>query len=117
MFGVLLACSSLAFTHALSVDERPSERQQHSSNSLVHCLVRLVPGFINTASLASLRLVFGLLATLTLSPECRGILWKVGQVPISRSFHSAASPTYCTHVGQAALNCVYFFFFIYVLPL
>ena len=75
-------CSSLAFTHLLNTEERPAaaaagERQQHSSNSLVHCLLRLVPTLINTANIASLRLVFGVLATLALSPEGRGILWKV----------------------------------------
>ena len=80
---VLSACRSLAFTHALSSEERPSEKQQHSSNSLVHCAIRHVPRCVATGNTSALKSTFSLLATLSLSSECRGILWKVMILPYS----------------------------------
>ena len=74
---LLPACRALAFTSAGG--ERPAGRGQYSPHSLVHCLVKLAQKASSGGSnIAVLRAVFSILATLTLSQECRGILWKVG---------------------------------------
>jgi len=70
------ACSSLAFTSpsAIGQDKQPI-KNQHSNNSLVHCIVRLLQKEM-TSSSNLLKHGFTLASTLALSPECRGILWK-----------------------------------------
>ena len=79
------AASSLVFTSAQSLEvDRPNDalllttttgvKGQHSNNSLVHCLVKLLR---KTTQNAVLRAGFSLMCTLALSQECRGVLWKV----------------------------------------
>ena len=80
------AASSLVFTSAQSLEvDRPNDalllttttgvKGQHSNNSLVHCLIKLLQ---KTNQNAVLRAGFSLMCTLALSQECRGVLWKVG---------------------------------------
>ncbi|XP_071091563.1 rotatin-like [Haliotis cracherodii] len=68
------ATSSLAYTSSsgvpnTTVDGKPCL----SSSSLVHCLVKLAGHSTNKDAS---KLVFSILATLTLSSECRNIMWK-----------------------------------------
>ena len=78
---LILACRSLAFTHALNAEEKPNEKQQHSSNSLVHCFIRQVARCVAAGNTSGLKSTFALLSTLSLSSECRGILWKARMLP------------------------------------
>ncbi|KAL3860206.1 hypothetical protein ACJMK2_010362 [Sinanodonta woodiana] len=69
------AASSLAFTSAAgSGNVSTGSKPQLGSNSLVHCLIKL----LNKENIkdAVLKGVFGLLATLALSAECKNIIWK-----------------------------------------
>ncbi|KAK2169790.1 hypothetical protein LSH36_7g17006 [Paralvinella palmiformis] len=71
------AASSLAFTSPSQILERPLLQAQHSNNSLVHALIKMLQRQSSlTHSKQLLRAGFSLLANLTLSQECRGILWK-----------------------------------------
>ena len=83
VYYLISACSSLAFTSAMSL---PAEKQfgtkQHSNNSLVHCLLKLAqkePPYMG--------MVFAVLTTLALSQESRGIMCKVGQSSSMYHFH------------------------------
>ncbi|XP_041375404.1 rotatin-like [Gigantopelta aegis] len=68
------ACGSLAYTTLSSVPGGGSVKTL-SSNSLVHCVIKLAGKELGRES-ALMSTVFGLLATLTLSSECRSILFK-----------------------------------------
>ncbi|XP_052063673.1 rotatin-like [Mytilus californianus] len=69
------ATSSLAYSSpsATTVTTAP-KTQQLSTNSLVHCLIKLVSK--DNMKESQLKMVFSLLATLTLSSECRNIMFK-----------------------------------------
>lgn len=81
---VSLASSSLAFTSASALtfvnQSKVQAKPVHSSNSLVHCLIKLMQKEANAGNQTILKQGFTLTATLTLSQECRGILWKVSAV-------------------------------------
>ncbi|KAK3610373.1 hypothetical protein CHS0354_008649 [Potamilus streckersoni] len=69
------AASSLAFTSATGSGNVPSgSKPQLGSNSLVHCLIKLLSK--ENIKDTVLKGVFGLLATLALSAECKNIIWK-----------------------------------------
>jgi hypothetical protein len=71
-----VAASSLALTSV--PDGGGSRSQQHGANSVLHCVLReLQRESSPTGNASLLRLGFRLVATLSLSSECRGVLWKV----------------------------------------
>jgi rotatin len=76
----LPACSSLAMTTNMigKQEKLPPMKLHISSNSLVHCLVRLLQKEANLANRNQtiLKQGFSLVSNLALSQECRGILWK-----------------------------------------
>lgn len=75
------ATSSLAYTSPSSTSTTQNARsssQQLGANSLVHCLLKLA-GRDNIKE-PLLKALYGLLATLALSSECRNIMFKVSQL-------------------------------------
>jgi hypothetical protein len=79
---VYVAASSLALTSV--PDGGGSRSQQHGTNSVLHCVLReLQRESSPTGNASLLRLGFRLVATLSLSSECRGVLWKVRSVNVS----------------------------------
>ena len=75
VFFFLSACSSLAFT-TLSSAPTLGGGKPVSGNSLVHCVIKLAGRELGRES-TLLSTVFALLATLTLSAECRSVIFKV----------------------------------------
>ncbi|CAD5117692.1 DgyrCDS6443 [Dimorphilus gyrociliatus] len=68
------ASSSLAFT--IAHGDSKFIQQQHSSNSLVHNLIKLTSRETSSGNIVTLRLIFGILVNISFSPECRGIICK-----------------------------------------
>ena len=118
------ACSSLASTTANGAllpapTVSSSLGNRHSNNnSLCHCLLRLIqketsslcpPSVVDAGSLGSsvIRSAFQLAANLSLSPECRGVMWK------SNFLHgfSALSP-HKTKKGSGQLDGLWLSLFV-----
>ena len=68
------ATSSLAYSSPSTTGCAP-KTQQLNTNSLVHCLIKVVSK--DSLRETQLKMVFSLLTTLTLSSECRNIMFKV----------------------------------------
>jgi rotatin len=70
------ACSSLASTSAVAITDRPVAKAPNTTSSLVHCLLKLVQKETTQGNIAVLKSTYAILSTLSLSQECRGVLWK-----------------------------------------
>lgn len=94
------ATSSLAYTSPSSTSTTQNARsssQQLGANSLVHCLLKLA-GRDNIKE-PLLKALYGLLATLALSSECRNIMFKVSWCLFCWTFLSIE-----THLNVFHLN-------------
>ena len=85
-FFSFAATSSLAYSSPSTTGGAP-KTQQLNTNSLVHCLIKVVSK--DSLREAQLKMVFSLLTTLTLSSECRNIMFKV--------FYSIFNFFFCIH--------------------
>ncbi|ESO98430.1 hypothetical protein LOTGIDRAFT_231452 [Lottia gigantea] len=70
------ATSSLAYTSPTSLTPAVPGKSQLSSNSLVHCVIKLGSKELEKESSAVLKSIFSLLCNIVMSPEGRNILWK-----------------------------------------
>jgi hypothetical protein len=73
-FFSFAATSSLAYSSPSTTGGAP-KTQHLNTNSLVHCMIKVVSK--DSLREAQLKMVFSLLTTLTLSSECRNIMFKV----------------------------------------
>ncbi|XP_064639862.1 rotatin-like [Lineus longissimus] len=71
-----LACSSLAYTSLGVLADLPMMKPQLSSNSLIHCLIKLASREQSKDNQQHIKMSFSILATVSCMSECRGILWK-----------------------------------------
>jgi len=87
-----------------------------NNNSLCHCLIRLIqketasslsPASDGNSFTSVLRPAFQLAATLTISPECRGVMWKVFSCTLAVSFLFTESAELWKFAGLWIFLCLH----------
>ncbi|CAH1779766.1 unnamed protein product [Owenia fusiformis] len=74
--GCSQASSSLVSTSVHAIIDQPQTKGQVSNSSLLNCLLKLANKPITKENLAMMKLLHSLLATLSLTAECRGVFNK-----------------------------------------